>query len=137
MKDSYFLDTMNKINQNNDEDFQSEEFHCPVEATLSLIGGKYKTLILWNLIGKTLRFSELRRLIPSATPKMMTQQLRELEEAGLLIRKVYAVVPPKVEYSLTPLGASLRPILESMYQWGSQYLLNQGTIPCCSMKKLP
>lgn len=137
MKDSYFLDTMNKINQKKDEDFQSEEFHCPVEATLSLIGGKYKSLILWNLIGKTLRFSELRRLIPSATPKMLTQQLRELEEAGLLIRKVYAVVPPKVEYSLTPLGASLRPILESMYQWGRQYLLNQGTVPCCSMKKLP
>ena len=68
---------------------------------------------------------------------MLTQQLRELEEAGLLIRKVYAVVPPKVEYSLTALGASLRPILESMYQWGSRYLLNQGTKPCCSMKKLP
>ena len=68
---------------------------------------------------------------------MLTQQLRELEEAGLLIRKVYAVVPPKVEYSLTPLGTSLRPILESMYEWGSQYLLNQGTKPCCSMKKLP
>ncbi len=137
MIDSYYLDTMNKIKSKNSEDSQPEEFHCPVEATLSLIGGKYKTLILWNLIGKTLRFSELRRQIPAATPKMLTQQLRELEEAGLLIRKVYAVVPPKVEYSLTALGASLRPILESMYQWGSRYLLNQGTKPCCSMKKLP
>ena len=102
---------MDKVKSEPSEAFQSEEFHCPVEATLSLIGGKYKTLILWNLIGKTLRFSELRRLIPSATPKMLTQQLRELEDARLLIRKVYAVVPPKVEYSLTPLGTSLRPIL--------------------------
>ena len=163
MIDNYFLDTMDKTKSKLTEEFQIEEFHCPVEATLSLIGGKsklteefqieefhcpveatlsliggkYKTLILWNLIGKTLRFSELRRLIPSATPKMLTQQLRELEDAGLLIRKVYAVVPPKVEYSLTPLGTSLRPILESMYEWGSEYLLNQGMKPCCSMKKLP
>lgn len=114
-----------------------EDFHCPVEATLSLIGGKYKALIIWNLIGKTLRFSELRKEISSATPKMLTQQLRELENAGLLTRKVYAVVPPKVEYSLTSLGASLRPILESMYSWGSNYLLGQGTKPCCSMKRLP
>ena len=90
MIDSYFLDTMDKVKSEPSEAFQSEEFHCPVEATLSLIGGKYKTLILWNLIGKTLRFSELRRLIPSATPKMLTQQLRELEDARLLIRKVYA-----------------------------------------------
>ena len=84
MIDSYFLDTMDKVKSEPSEDLQSEEFHCPVEATLSLIGGKYKTLILWNLIGKTLRFSELRRLIPSATPKMLTQQLRELEDARLL-----------------------------------------------------
>ena len=98
MIDSYFLDTKDKVKSDPSEAFQSEEFHCPVEATLSLIGGKYKTLILWNLIGKTLRFSELRRLIPSATPKMLTQQLRELEDARLLIREVYAVVPPKVEF---------------------------------------
>ena len=95
---------MDKVKSEPSEAFQSEEFHCPVEATLSLIGGKYKTLILWNLIGKTLRFSELRRLIPSATPKMLTQQLRELEDARLLIRKVYAVVPPKVEYSPNAAG---------------------------------
>ena len=87
MIDNYFLDTMDKTKSKLTEEFQIEEFHCPVEATLSLIGGKYKTLILWNLIGKTLRFSELRRLIPSATPKMLTQQLRELEDAGLLCLK--------------------------------------------------
>ena len=69
----------------------SSSYHCPVEATLDLIGGKYKSLILWHLIGKTLRFSEIRALIPQATPKMLTQQLRLLEEDGLVNRKVYFV----------------------------------------------
>ena len=72
-------------------------FTCPVEATISLIGGKYKAIILWHLVGKTLRFSELSRLVTSATPKMLTQQLRELEDDGLIHRVVYPVVPPKVE----------------------------------------
>lgn len=71
--------------------------NCPVAATLQLIGGKYKALLLWHLSGKILRFNELRRLVPEATPKMLTQQLRELEGDGLIARKVYAVVPPKVE----------------------------------------
>ena len=71
-------------------------FTCPVEATISLIGGKYKAIILWHLVGKTLRFSELSRLVTSATPKMLTQQLRELEDDGLIHRVVYPVVPPKV-----------------------------------------
>ena len=70
---------------------------CPVETTLDLIGGKYKALILWHLSGRTLRFSGLRRAIPSATPKMLTQQLRELEEQDLIHREIYPVVPPKVE----------------------------------------
>ena len=85
-------------------------FTCPVEATISLIGGKYKAIILWHLVGKTLRFSELSRLVTSATPKMLTQQLRELEDDGLIHRVVYPVVPPKVEYSLTDFGKSLYPI---------------------------
>lgn len=110
---------------------------CPVERTLDLIGGKYKALILWNLVGKTLRFSDLQREVTAATPRMLTKQLRELEEDGLLSRKVYAVVPPKVEYSLTELGESLRPILESMYIWGTAFLRKQGRTPCCSMKELP
>ena len=76
-------------------------FHCPVEATLDLIGGKYKALILWHLINSTLRFNEIGKLIPQATPKMLTQQLRELEADGLIIRTVYPVVPPKVEYALS------------------------------------
>lgn len=89
-------------------------FTCPVEATISLIGGKYKAIILWHLVGKTLRFSELSRLVTSATPKMLTQQLRELEDDGLIHRVVYPVVPPKVEYSLTDFGKSLYPILDAI-----------------------
>lgn len=107
--------------------------NCPVEATISLIGGKYKSLILWKLIGGTLRFSELRKEVPNATAKMLTQQLRELEASGLVRREVYPVIPPKVEYSLTELGGSIRPILESMYAWGSGYLRGQGLEPNCNM----
>ncbi len=113
------------------------EIHCPVEATLNLIGGKYKTLILWKLMSETLRFSELGRAVPCATPKMLTQQLRELEQDGLVRREVFPVVPPRVEYSLTDFGRSIRPVLEAMYSWGSGYLQRQGLEVNCSMKPLP
>jgi len=93
-----------------------------VEATLELIGGKYKALILFHLIEGKLRFSELQRNIPKATPKMLTQQLRELERDNLLLRTVYPVIPPKVEYQLTDFGKSIIPVLESMCNWGSNYL---------------
>ncbi|MGN0485089.1 MAG: winged helix-turn-helix transcriptional regulator [Lachnospiraceae bacterium] len=95
---------------------------CPVEATLNLIGGKYKSLILWHLTNRTLRFGELSRLISSATPKMLTQQLRELEADGLIVRTVYPVVPPKVEYALSDFGKSIFPVLDAMCEWGKQYL---------------
>lgn len=108
--------------------------NCPVAATLHLIGGKYKALLLWHLSGATLRFGELRRLVPEATPKMLTQQLRELEEDRLISRTIYPVVPPKVEYTLTPLGQSLFPILEAMYAWGAQLMQEAGQCPQCSMK---
>lgn len=108
-------------------------YNCPVSATIGLIGGKYKSLILWHLSGKTLRFSELKKLVPDATPKMFTQQLRELEGDGLLERTVYPVVPPKVEYSLTAKGNSLYPILEAMYEWGTAELRESGLEPNCSM----
>ncbi|MDR1569939.1 MAG: helix-turn-helix transcriptional regulator [Oscillospiraceae bacterium] len=98
-----------------------------------MIGGKYKSLILWHLINNTLRFGELRKLIPQATPKMLTQQLRELEESNLVIRTVYPVVPPKVEYRLSELGESIRPILEAMYKWGADYLKRSGIEVNCSM----
>ena len=107
--------------------------NCPVSHTLRLIGGKYKALLLWHLTGKTLRFNELHKLVPEATPKMLTQQLRELEEDGLILRTVYPVVPPKVEYALTPLGQSLFPILEAMYRWGSERMQESGLTPECSM----
>ncbi len=95
---------------------------CPVEITIKLIGGKYKAIILWHLIDKTLRFGELKKLVTSATPKMLTQQLRELEEDGLINRCVYPVVPPKVEYSLTEFGKSIVPVLDVMCKWGTDYL---------------
>lgn len=112
---------------------RNAECNCPVATTLELIGGKYKTLILWHLIDATLRFGELRKLIPQATPKMLTQQLREMEENNLVIRTVYPVVPPKVEYSLSDLGRSIRPILETMYAWGADYLKDNGKEINCSM----
>lgn len=107
-------------------------YNCPVEATLDLIGGKYKALILWHLIDNTLRFNELSKLIPHATPKMLTQQLRELEADRLITRRVYPVVPPKVEYSLSSFGESIIPVLESMCNWGSAYLDELDTRPPCS-----
>ena len=109
-------------------------FNCPVEASLSIIGGKYKAIILWHLMNGTLRYSELRRLLPQATPKMLTQQLRELERDGLITRTVYPVVPPKVEYALTERGESLFPILQAMYVWGSGLLEGEGVCPECSMQ---
>ena len=107
--------------------------NCPVEATLDLIGGKYKALILWHLSEKILRFSELRSRIPKATPKMLTQQLRELENQNLIHREVYPVIPPKVEYSLTETGRSLLPILVAMRDWGADYLRSKDQEPCCFM----
>ena len=106
---------------------------CPVETTLDLIGGKYKALILWHLAEKKLRFSELHRTITSATPKMLTQQLRELEASGLICREVFPVIPPKVEYSLTELGKSLMPVLTTMRDWGSNYLRKVNIEPNCFM----
>ncbi len=97
-------------------------YNCPIEATIELIGGKYKALILWHLMNGVLRFSELRKLVPQATPKMLTQQLRELEEDKLIQREVYPVVPPKVEYSLSEFGRSIIPILDVMCSWGKDYL---------------
>lgn len=111
------------------------ENNCPVEATLDLIGGKYKALILWNLSDGRRRFSELRKVISSATPKMLTQQLRELEAQELIHREVFPVVPPKVEYSLTEMGRSLMPILTAMRDWGADYLRGKDKEPnCCMMR---
>jgi DNA-binding HxlR family transcriptional regulator len=100
---------------------QQKTTMCPVEVTLSIVGGKWKLQIVHCLLGGTKRFGQLRRLIPVATQQMLTLQLRELEQMGILHRQVYAQVPPKVEYSLTELGRSLEPIIRQIYQWGEWY----------------
>lgn len=104
----------------------AKQYNCPVEATLDVIGGKWKPLILWWLHQHTCRFVELRRLIPGITEKMLTQHLRELEADGILERRVYAVVPPKVEYSLTEYGRSLERALETICEWGKIHMARIG-----------
>ena len=94
---------------------------CPVETTLMLIGNKWKVLILRDLLTGKKRFGELKKSVGNVSQKVLTAQLRAMEENGLLTRKVYAEVPPRVEYSLTELGQSLKPILDSMEQWGIEY----------------
>ena len=94
---------------------------CPVETTLMLIGDKWKVLILRELMGGTKRFGELKRAIGAVSQKVLTAQLRDMEEKGLLTRKVYAEVPPRVEYTLTDTGYSLKPILDAMVAWGMDY----------------
>lgn len=103
-----------------------EEFYCPVKLTADIIGGKWKPMILFYLEGGTQRFGELRKLIPGMTKKMLTQHLRELERDGIIHREVYAVVPPKVEYSLTKHGESLKPILKLMSAWGTKHRSRYG-----------
>jgi DNA-binding HxlR family transcriptional regulator len=93
---------------------------CPVEATLSLLDGKWKGVILYHLMERTLRFSELRRRLPSVTQRMLTKQLRELEECGLISRTVFPVVPPRVDYALTPLGETLQPVIRALAAWGHE-----------------
>ncbi len=92
---------------------------CPVETTLKIIGDKWKVLILRDLFTGTKRFSELKKSLSTVTQKMLTQQLREREKDGIISRKVYPVVPPKVEYSLTDLGKTLKPVIQSLSDWGT------------------
>ena len=98
---------------------------CPVETTLTLIGDKWKVLILRDLMPGTKRFGELKKSVGNVSQKVLTAQLRTMEESGLVNRKVYAEVPPRVEYSLTELGKSLKPILDSMRAWGEAYKAKQ------------
>ncbi|HTG71791.1 MAG TPA: helix-turn-helix domain-containing protein [Candidatus Udaeobacter sp.] len=98
-----------------------EREKCPIEIALDVVGGKWKVLILWYLLWETRRFSQLERLIPQVSQKVLAEKLRELEESGLIERKVYPVVPPRVEYFLTEGGQSIRPLLMAMLDWGNHY----------------
>lgn len=115
----YLLDTM-EASMNEIKELPA----CPVETTLSLIGDKWKVLILRDLITGTKRFGELKKSIGTVSQKVLTAQLRNMEENGLVHRKVYAEVPPRVEYSLTELGQSLKPILDALQNWGEEYKQN-------------
>lgn len=99
---------------------------CPVETTLMLIGDKWKVLILRDLMDGTKRFGELKKSIGTVSQKVLTAQLRDMEEMGLLTRKVYAEVPPRVEYTLTETGYSLKPVLDAMWAWGADYQAKNG-----------
>jgi DNA-binding HxlR family transcriptional regulator len=94
---------------------------CPAESTAKLIGGRWKIVILWYLFQGIKRFSELRRALDGVSQKVLTQQLRDMERDGIVARTVYAQVPLKVEYSITPLGLSLKPVVEAMHQWGIEH----------------
>ena len=101
-------------------------FGCGLEAALAVIGGKWKALLVYRLLNGPLRFSELKRLVPDITEKMLTQQLRELQRVGVLDRTVFAEVPPRVEYCVTEHGATLRPVLAAMCEWGRSHWQQQG-----------
>lgn len=109
---------MNKKIENENFD---KDFKCPVETAIDMLAGKWKILIIWYLRDEKKRFSELQKLLPNATQKMLIQKLRELEMDGLVHREVYPVVPPKVEYSLTEYGKTLKPIIKQLYLWGDTH----------------
>ena len=107
-----------------------EYLNCPVKAAMEVIGGKYKIMIIYHiLLRETVRFNELQRLIPEATPRMLTIRLRELEEDGIVHREVYPEVPPKTEYSLTELGKSLTVVMDALRKWGQENLNVWGDTP--------
>lgn len=111
---------------------EQQAFNCPVEATLSLIGGKYKPLILWHLREGPLHYMELQRRIPRATAKMLSQQLRDLEGCGMLHRQVIPEKPPRTLYSLTEFGRSVIPVIDAMCSWGRAYMAGENLpdVPC-------
>ncbi|MBR2904403.1 MAG: helix-turn-helix transcriptional regulator [Lentisphaeria bacterium] len=97
-------------------------WHCSVEAAIAVIGGKYKAIIIWHLnVQEVMRYNEIQKALPQATAKMLSQQLKELENDGIVFRKLYPVVPPKTEYRLTEMGKTLVPIVNAMSDWGHKY----------------
>lgn len=117
--------------------YDKNQFNCPVEATIYLIGGKYKPLILWHLIEQPLHYMELQRLIPKATPKMLSQQLHDLEDCGMIHREVIPEKPPRTLYSLSDFGKSIIPVLDAMCNWGTAFLDSLDIeSSCCSTTQL-
>ncbi len=108
----------------------NQEYSCPVEATLGVIGGKWKPLILWQLKEETLRYNALQQTLPGISPRMLTKQLRELEKDGLVNRYMYPEIPPRVEYSLTDFGKTIIPVLESLAQWGIEFIDQRKNNKC-------
>lgn len=108
--------------ENMREPAYTRQYGCAVEATADIIGGKWKAVVLYYLFDGTKRFNELRRLLPEVTQRMLTLQLRELEQDGIVHREIYKEIPPKVEYSLTEFGKSLGPIIVQMLDWGEMYM---------------
>lgn len=102
--------------------WKKKKFHCPVEISMDILSGKWKCLMLWHLNDGKKRYKELERLVPGVSQKMLTQQLKEMESDGLVLRTVYPEVPPRVEYSLTELGQTTFPILEMMHSWAVEQL---------------
>ncbi len=120
------MDSM--ITQNETTDTDNCNYICPVEATLDVIGGKWKPLILWQLKDNILRFNSLQQTLPGISPKMLTKQLRELEEDGIVKREMYPEIPPRVEYSLTDFGRTIIPVLEALAQWGMEFMDQKDAI---------
>jgi DNA-binding HxlR family transcriptional regulator len=118
-------------------DAHEKQYRCAVEAAMDFIGGKWKGVIVYHLLGGTKRFGELRKLIPDVTQRMLTLHLREMERDGLVHREVYREVPPRVEYRLTPFGETLKPVLQVIQNWGHHQWDQAGTVRAGSGRKLP
>ncbi|ABO35443.1 transcriptional regulator, MarR family [Methanococcus maripaludis C5] len=106
--------------------WKGKKYICPVEVTMDIIGKKWKVLILWHLNESTKRFSELKEVVPGISQKMLAQQLKEMEEDGIIKKTIYPEIPPKVEYSVTEFGKTLFPLLKSMNTWAETYLTERG-----------
>jgi DNA-binding HxlR family transcriptional regulator len=118
-------------------DPEARVYHCGLEAALDVIGGKWKPLILWHLQTERRRFGELKRLVQGISEKVLIQQLRELEADGIIHRKAYPEIPPRVEYSLTPFGVSLKEAMTPLCRWGSKHMERIGAIhrPCAAEER--
>ncbi len=112
-----------------------KEFHSSMDVAMNFIGGKWKAVVLWYLRKDKKRFSELNRLVPGITEKMLSMQLKQLEQDGIVERVLYAEVPPRVEYSLTPFGRTLNPLLEVLAKWGREAAETEGTVFEVTQKK--